>query len=398
MLLCRVAYGLTTDDLLDRVDDALTTSQFDSQVNARISGLLDMEAYHFSQPAPGLIDTQDHNYFNPRLTLFLDGQIGPHLYVFMESRVDRGFDPGEHSAEIRLDEYAVRYTPWDDGRLNVQIGQFATVAAPWVDRHLSWQNPFIDAPLPYSNLTPASDIAAPYSPGYFLAGKSSAANKYEHIPIIWGPDYSSGAAVTGHVDKLDYAVEIKNTALSARPEDWSITHTGFTHPAINSHIGFSPDEKWHFGLTGAEGDYLTDRAAPTLPAGRGIGDYHEYVLGEDASFAWRYLQIWAECYEARFEIPRVGDADTVAYYIELKYKLAAQLFGALRWNQQFYGTVPDGYGGSAPWGRDVSRADMALGYRFTAHSELKLQYSLQNASSGGAGWGYTLAAQFTVRF
>jgi len=397
-LLCSVTLARATDDILDRLDDALTTSQFDGNVNLRVSGLLDLEAYHFSQPAPGLIDTADHNFFNPRLSLFLDGQLGPKLYIFVQSRVDRGFDPGEHSAEIRLDEYALRFTPWDDGRFNIQIGQFATVVAPWVERSLSWQNPFIDAPLPYNNLTLASDLGYPASSRYFLTGRITPATKYEYLPIIWGPDYSTGAAISGQFGKVDYAAELKNTALSARPQDWSIAQTGFSHPAVNAHFGFNPDEKWHFGFTASEGAYLSDKAEATLPYGHGIGDYHEFVLGQDASYAWRYLQVWAECYEARFEIPSVGNADTLAYYIELKYKLTAQLFGALRWNQQFFGTVPDGDGGRAPWGHDVCRADVAVGYRFTAHTEVKLQYSLQSGNSTGGGLSHTLAAQFTVRF
>jgi len=405
MLLCGTAFGDITDDVLDRVDDALTTSQFDGNANARVSGLLDLEGYHFSRPAPGLIDTADHNFFNPRLTLFLDGQIGPKIYLFLESRVDRGFDPGEHSAEIRLDEYAVRFTPWDDGRVNLQVGQFATMAAPWVERHLSWQNAFIDAPLPYDNLTTASDTLAPASPHAFLARRITPATKYEYLPIIWGPDYSSGAALFGTYEKVDYAAEIKNTTLSARPQDWSATQTGFSHPAFDAHLGYGPNEMWHFGLTASEGDYLDDAAATSHAAyypGYRIppvtGDYREWVLGQDASYAWHYLQIWAECYEARFEIPHVGNANTLAYYIELKYQLTAQLYAALRWNQQLFATVPTGYNTEFPWGHDLRRADVALGYRFTAHTELKIEYSLQNGDSTGGGLESMVAAQFTVRF
>ena len=47
-----------------------------------------------------------------------------------------------------MDEYALRFTPWKDGRLNVQIGKAATVFGTWTGRHLSWENPFVNAPLP----------------------------------------------------------------------------------------------------------------------------------------------------------------------------------------------------------------------------------------------------------
>jgi hypothetical protein len=136
-----------------------------------------------------------------------------------------------------------------------------------------------------------------------------------------------------------------------------------------------------------------------LPGGRDIGDYRELVLGQDASFAWHHLQVWAEFYEARFEVPRVGDADTFAYYIEAKYKFAPQFFGALRWNQQVFGQIDARRLGEMQWGHDLGRIDCAAGYRPTAHTQLKLEYSFQQQTSGShEKSNHLVAAQFTVRF
>ena len=155
------ARALDTDDLLDRVDTALSMAAFQDNVRLRLSGTIDLEGYHFQQPAPGLIDSNIDNLFNPRLTLFLDAQIGSQVYVFVQSRLDRGFDPSDHGAQVRLDEYALRFTPWKDGRFTLQVGKFATVVGNWVPRHLSWENPFINAPLVYENVTAVSDKVAP---------------------------------------------------------------------------------------------------------------------------------------------------------------------------------------------------------------------------------------------
>ncbi len=94
----------------------------------------------------------------------------------------------------------------------------------------------------------------------------------------------------------------------------------------------------------------------------------------------------------------MGDVDTFAYYLEAKYKITPQLFGAMRWNQQMFGTVRDSEGDRATWGRDVWRIDSSVGYRFTAHTQLKLQYSLQHEDSSSQGYGHTVAAQLTLRF
>jgi hypothetical protein len=385
------------DDFLDRLDAELTVSAFDDNLRARLSGTIDLEMYHFQQPAPGLINSEIDNLFNPRLTLFLDAQLGRRIYFFAQSRLDRGFDPSDEGAQVRLDEYALRYTPWEDGRVNLQVGKFATVVGNWVPRHLSWENPFINAPLVYENVTPIRDKTAPASPPVFLYGFYYNQN-YEFNPVIWGPSYASGISVSGRLGRFDYAVEMKNASLSSRPESWNVTEIGFEHPTFSGRVGFRPNQAWNFGFSASEGPYFRPEAEQTLPRGRDIGDYREFVLGQDMSFAWHHLQLWAEFYEARFEVPTVGNADTFAYYVEAKYKFTPQLFGAVRWNQQLFTNVNDGYGDRVRWSQDLARIDIAATYRFTSHTQLKLQYSFQQETTGPGNDNHLLAAQFTVRF
>lgn len=395
-LVALTATGLAADDWLDRVDEALTLNAFHGNVRARLSGLLDLELFRIDQPPPGLIDTNRHFLANPRLSLFLDAQFGTRFYFFAQARADRDFDPSEQNTQIRLDEYALRFNPWEGNGFELQIGKFATVVGNFVQRHLSWENPFVTAPLPYENLTAISDAAAPANIRGFLG--NFVFNEDEYLPLIWGPNYASGGSIAGKVGKFSYAAEMKNSALASRPKSWDPTQIGFEHPTFSGHVGFQPNEAWNLGLSASDGPYLRPEAEGTLPPGRSIGDYHQFLLGQDISFAVHHLQLWAEFYEARFQVPRIGDADTFAYYLEGKYKFAPQFFGALRWNQQLFATVPDGAGGSRRWGRDLWRIDTSIAYRFTAHLQLKLQYSFQDQNSDSRGLVHTLATQFTVRF
>jgi hypothetical protein len=279
----------------------------------------------------------------------------------------------------------------------LQVGKFATVIGNWVPRHLSWENPFVNAPLIYENITPISDKGAPASALDFFE-RFEARDKYEFNPVIWGPSYASGISVSGRLRDFDYAAEVKNTSLSSRPESWTVTEIGFERPTFNARLGFRPNLMWTFGLSASDGTYFRPEAERTLPRGRDIDDFRELVLGQDISFAWHHLQLWAEFYEARFEVPRVGDADTFAYYVEAKYKFTPQFFGALRWNQQIFDKVDNGLGGQSRWANDLGRIDIAVGYRFTPHTQVKLQYSYQKQTTGPRDDNHLLAAQFTVRF
>jgi hypothetical protein len=388
-------------DFLEKAQDALSLTTPDRRFHLQLSGLFDLETYFIDQPAPALILTDKDFLLNPRLTLFLDAQVGSKIYVFAQARVDRGFDPSDGGAQLRLDEYFVRYSPATN--VNFQIGQFATVVGNWVSRHDSWQNPFINAPLPYENLTGIWDSEAPedaedlflwaHIPRYDDGDYS---DKSLRLPIIWGPNYASGLAGSGSLGRFDYAVEMKNAALASRPESWNITQEGFGHPTFNTRVGFRPNEMWNLGFSASAGPYLLPVASSTLPAGRGIGDYRELVLAQDLSFAWHHLQLWAECYEARFEVPGIGNADTLSYYLEAKYKITPQLYGALRWNQQLFGTIRD-ESELQKWGSDIWRVDAALGYRFTDYLQAKVQYSLSQQNSAQEG-EHLVAAQLTVKF
>src|SRR5438067_12189457 len=92
LLACTV-HALEIDDFFDRLDNALTIAAFHGNLRARLSGTIDTEFYNFHQPPPGLIDSEIDNLFNPRLTLFLDAQLGYQNYFYAQSLLERGFAP-----------------------------------------------------------------------------------------------------------------------------------------------------------------------------------------------------------------------------------------------------------------------------------------------------------------
>lgn len=398
-----VVVEAASEQFFDALEQRLSFASASGDLRARLSGTVDFEAYAFRRPAPWLLQSGSEMLFSPRLSAFLDAQWGPRVYAFAQARVDRGFDPADRHLEARFDEYAIRYTPWKDSRLNVQAGKFATVVGSWALRHGSWANPFITAPMPYESLTGVWDTEAVRSGTVLLQWSHVRPGQPDHVtriekslrvPVLWGPSYALGAAVSGEIRRVNFAVEVKQASLSSRPEAWR--NEGWDHPTVSGRLGLRPSEAWDFGVSASAGSYLRPFAAGSVARGSSPGDYRQLVVGHDAGFAHGHLQLWAEVFLARFEIPQIGDADLAAWYVEGKYKFTPQLFLALRWNQQLFDTISE-RGRQVEWGHEAWRIDVGPGYRFTSHDQLKLQYSLQRGDRPRA-WDHAGAIQYTIRF
>ncbi|OFW22066.1 MAG: hypothetical protein A3H97_08510 [Acidobacteria bacterium RIFCSPLOWO2_02_FULL_65_29] len=152
-----------------------------------LSGVLDLEGYQVSDPPPGLVYGTGGTFFNPRLAVFADFRLGKRVYGLVQARADRGFDPRARSRDLRVDEYFVRYTPLQEGRLNLQVGKSATVVGNWVARHTSWDNPFINAPLPYENVTIIWDRWRPRTRSPFSGTSRSLIARTICFPSSGGP-------------------------------------------------------------------------------------------------------------------------------------------------------------------------------------------------------------------
>ena len=384
---------------LDRLDDSLFLSTRDGFFRSDISALATLEAYSTDRRPPGLLFRSYPQSFNPRLSLYLDTRLGNHLYSLVQFRLDRGFDPlAKPDGSARFDEYLLRYTPFHEPWISLQIGKFATVFGDWVHRHDAWNNPFINAPLPYENIFTVSDKSIPAGPAAFLNRRNSADKKADWLATIWGPSYTTGASLFGHIQKFDYAFEIKNASLSSRPTIWDATDRTWSDPTLTARLGHRPNAAWNVGASVSHGGYLQATTTPALPPGRSTRDFPQTTVASDVSFAWHHWQFWGEAIASRFAVPNVGDTDTLGYFLEARYKLTPGLYTALRWNQQFFDKIPDGAGASQRWDQNAWRVDAALGWRFDRHVQTKLQYSYNHQTGPFQQGEQLLAAQITVKF
>jgi hypothetical protein len=181
---------------------------------------------------------------------------------------------------------------------------------------------------------------------------------------------------------------MKNAAPASRPQASDPSDRTVRDPAASARVGFRPGAPWAFGVSFSSGPYLR----------HGVGESaRQTLLATDASFAWRRLEVWAELFANRFEVPIRGtrdeNADVLAYYLEARYRHGANLFTGVRWNQQLYGDVD-----RIPWDRDAWRVDTVVGWRFDRHVQVKLQYSFTEQVGRLQQGQQLVAGQVTLRF
>lgn len=205
-------------------------------------------------------------------------------------------------------------------------------------------------------------------------------------------------SVFGRIEEFDYAFQVTNTGLSSRPATWDAGQTDFSGPTWTGRLGYRPNAAWNLGVSGSVGAYIVGDPRNQLPKGTSRVDYPQQTLGFDAAYAHHHLEVWGELILSRFEVPRAGDADTLAYFIEAKYKFTESLFAALRWNQQFFNRVSDGLGDDGVWDRGLSRVDVGLGWRFNRWVQAKIQYSFGKESGPDHNGWNLLASMLTFRF
>lgn len=405
---CGATARANYDDGVDHLREHLTFASAGGTVRARVSGRVDLTLYHEAQATADLRYTEADSsmLFSPVARVFADVQLGPHLYAFAQLRADRGFDPAASPLEARLEEFSVRYTPMTKRRFSIEAGRFATIFGSWTKRHLAWEYPFITAPPAQETLLGLWDskgAPAPARPAAWAhlrpLGDSAAlvTDERRRIPVQWGPAYTTGVALRTGVRSWDFATELKNVGLSARPSTWDDTSNEvWQTPALAARLGWRPSKDWTIGASWAHGVYLAPRPEQVFP-GAERKDYTQTTLGADLTYEHRHLLVWGEVLGARFEVPGAGAADTLAATLESRYKFNARWAAALRLAWQGFREIETPVG-DVPWGREVWRVEGGPVLRLAAQAQLKLLLGLRHEPDAAEPWAPNAAAQLSLRF
>lgn len=344
-------------------------------------------------PAAALVDITDEPFLAPRLTLQLDAAAGDQFFLHATARWDRGFDAGnEPDGEFRFDELFLRYRPLGDERLALQAGKFPTVFGAWVQQHDFYDDPFLLAPLPYSQIIGVQErVPGALSPAAIAARAAGTAlpisqlSKQNWASQLWGPVYATGISVSGSLEHFDYALEVKSSGLSSHADQWSEDAGDFSAPTLTARAGYRPDAAWAFGVSASRGSYLAAQAERLLPPGVDRSDLAQTTLGMDVRWAHHDWIVTGEVVASEYETLRAGDLRALGWFVSARWKAAPGFWLSGRFGQMFSNEVTTPAGGTVPWTPDVWRAECAAGWRLNPHTLLKANYAYTHSDDDRAG-------------
>lgn len=376
--------------------DGITFGPADGTFQIDIRPSLEAVIWSGDTPAPALLGYDDDAFFAPRFSLDVDAAAGEHFTFHSSTRWDRGFDAGSApDGELRIDEAFLRWRAFDDQRLNFQVGKYASFFGAWSGQHDFFDDPFLLAPLPYSQLLGVSPTApgSPLNTGGPGGGAVplSLLSKDNWASMIWGAGYGIGGGAFGSTEHFDYALEVKNSALSSHPDAWQ--EINFSHPTVTARVGYRPDATWAFGLSASRGSWPEVNAV-----GVDRDDLIQNSLGLDVRWARHDWIVSGEMMLTEFETASSGDLQAASWFVQARYKVSPGVWLAARIGQMLANEATGPGGLPFGWQSDVWRAEIGGGWRIRPNVLLKAGYTFTHTEddpiAGEHLWGTGIGWRF----
>jgi hypothetical protein len=371
-----------------------------SATDFHFHGLLDLVASGRGTAYDQNVLTRGDAPFDPYgLRLFADARVNPRLEVYSQVVLRDATTPYVDGAYLLL-------SPLPGRDLHVLAGKVPWAIGTYAPRTYSNHNPLIGAPLMYQYHSTLLWYELPPSADALLATAGSGqygANYFGYpegrgMAIVDDSYWDVGVTVSGSERPLEYAL-----GMTAGTPGWASTgqdeNAGRT---ALGRIGLAPLPGLRVGVSGAYGPYLVAGTKPDLPPGKNATDYHQKLGMADLELLFDHLELRGEAAQNVWESPIVGDLETTAGYVELKYSLAFGGYLAGRWDVLRHGKIANSAGVKHPWDSDVTRIETGIGYRFNREAVAKLIFQrttvdLESVPAKDRGHDL-LAAQLSVAF
>lgn len=312
-----------------------------------LEALADGEFFVANSDDSGAAGDSDGIFWRGRLQAWSALQVSPQLQLYGLAQAESDDFNGNWESDVRIQELALRWSNRAEPYLEIEAGRILAPIEGISSYPLSIRNPLIGQPNSH----------------------------YGGYPL--------GIQLSGTVQQFDYRLSVvdepvPDVGLAPLKPDYAF------RPEMT--VGYTPFVGFRIGLSHARGPYLNKRQRYWLPAGADWKDYDQAFFGFDLRYSRGYAELRGGVSRAEYDLPFHSEtASATDAYFEFRYTFTPRLYATVRLQRTGYEPIDIEYYTYAPGPREkATTVELGLGYRFSADTQLKLEFRNRNTSGGAA--------------
>jgi hypothetical protein len=306
----------------------------------------------------------------------------------------------------------VRVRPFLDKPITVQAGRIPPVFGAFANQDYGASQSLISLPLAYhypttlrsdSVVRSSAGLARWRGGGWRVRYRTGADTWGQGVPIVSSQRWDTGVQVkAGDGGPIEVSGAVTNGTLSSpRFED---DNDG---KQISGRVALRPVTGLVLGVSGAQGEFLSDKLTATLPAEIADRSYTQRAFGVDVEYSRGYWLVRSETIVSSWRMPALEapflDEPLRAWatFVEGRYRVTPRVYVAARGEYLGFSKIQSGVEYDyqrVTWDGPVTRAEVGVGYSIQRNVRLKVAYQYDWRDAGSTRRRGALATQIGYWF
>ncbi len=186
------------------------------------------------------------------------------------------------------------------------------------------------------------------------------------LTVAYDACWPYGIEAFGFFSNYEYSFAITKESMS-NPNAYKNDGVQFV-----GRFGAKPVIGMRLGISAEYGSYLNE-GSTGLPSGTKLESVNQKALGLDFHYSIAHTIFYSEFVRNWWENPNLkDDIGITSWYVEVKQKISAGFFSAIRFDQMLFDTFKDSSGNSFHWDYNVTRVETGFGYFLNKDTQIKL--------------------------
>ena len=186
------------------------------------------------------------------------------------------------------------------------------------------------------------------------------------LTVAYDACWPYGIEAFGFFSNYEYSFAITKESMS-NPNAYKNDGVQFV-----GRFGAKPVIGMRLGISAEYGSYLNE-GSTGLPSGTKLESVNQKALGLDFHYSIAHTIFYSEFVRNWWENPNLkDDIGITSWYVEVKQKISAGFFSAIRFDKMLFDTFKDSSGNSFHWDYNVTRVETGFGYFLNKDTQIKL--------------------------